>query len=112
MIDSYKFGMMVVDGKKYTADLIILPERVIPSWWRKEGHSVYREDLAEVLNENIEVLVIGTGFMGLMKVHPEVRAAFQAKGTILLAEKTSQAVETFNKLALQKRTAGAFHLTC
>lgn len=112
MIDNYKFGMMVVDGKEYTADLIILPERVIPSWWRKEGHSLCLEDLADIINENIEALVIGTGFLGLMKVRPEVRATFQAKGIILLAEKTSHAVETFNKFALQKRTAGAFHLTC
>lgn len=112
MIDRYQFGMMVVDGKKYTADLIILPERIISSWWRKEGHSLCLEDLAVVINENIDVLVVGTGFMGLMKVRPEVWRAFQTKGTILLAEKTSQAVETFNRLALQKRAAGAFHLTC
>ncbi|MGQ9673485.1 MAG: Mth938-like domain-containing protein [Candidatus Aminicenantales bacterium] len=112
MIESYKFGAMVVDGKTYTADLILLPDRTISSWWRKEGHRLCLDDLSDVLAEEIEVFVIGTGFYGLMKILPEVRHAFQAKGIALFAEKTAKAVGIFNKMADFKRTAGGFHLTC
>ncbi len=35
-IDHYVFGKMVVDGKTYTSDLIVYPDRVDPSWWRPE----------------------------------------------------------------------------
>ncbi|MDH7511790.1 MAG: MTH938/NDUFAF3 family protein [Clostridiales bacterium] len=112
MIENYDFGAMVVDGTKYTADLILLPGRINPSWWRKEGHRLNLEDIEDVLQEDIEVLVIGTGFFGFMKVSSEVHQAVQSKGIVLRVEKTKKATQIFNEFAAHKRTAGAFHLTC
>jgi hypothetical protein len=31
-IDSYEFGRIVIDGREYRADVIILPERVVADW--------------------------------------------------------------------------------
>ena len=69
-IDSYQFGRIVVSGKKYTSDVIIFPDRVTDNWWRKTGHQLCLKDIAEVMTENPEVLVVGTGDSGLMKVLP------------------------------------------
>ena len=112
MIEKYDFGAMVVDGQKYAADLIIFPGRINPAWWRKEGHKLTREDLEDVLKEDLEALVVGTGFFGLMKVQEDVIEAARGSGLSLHVEKTKKAVEIFNQLCSQKRTAGAFHLTC
>jgi hypothetical protein len=112
MIESYDFGAMVVDGMKYTADLILLPGRIKSSWWRKEGHKLALEDIEDILREDIEVLVIGTGFFGLIKVSSEVSQAVQSKGIVFRIEKTKQATLIFNEFAVHKKTAGAFHLTC
>jgi hypothetical protein len=112
MIESYDFGAMVVDGTKYTADLILLPGRIEPSWWRKKGHQLALEDIDDVLQEDIEVLVIGTGFFGLMKVSSEVSQAVLSKGIVLRIEKTPKAAQIFNEFAVHQKTAGAFHLTC
>ena len=64
---------MVVDGQTYTSDLIIFPEKIKDSWWRKSGHRLCLEDLEDVFQEKPEVLVIGTGFYGLMKTEEEVK---------------------------------------
>ena len=48
-IDSYRFGQVVIDGDPYTKDVIILPERVIGGWWRKEGHALHPADLEVVI---------------------------------------------------------------
>jgi len=48
-IDSYRFGHLVVDGQPHTKDLIILPDKVIAGWWRKQGHTLLPDDLEEVL---------------------------------------------------------------
>ncbi len=112
MIQSYAFGAMVINGQEYTADLIVFPEKIHPAWWRKEGHKLALEDLGDVFKENIEALVIGTGFFGLMKVEQVVLDAARAKGLVLHIEKTEKAVQIFNRLISQKKTAGAFHLTC
>jgi hypothetical protein len=112
MIETYEFGAMVVDGRKYSADLIILPRKINSVWWRKEGHKLALEDLENVFKEDIETLVIGTGFHGLMKVQEDVIEAARLKGLSLHIEKTKKAAEIFNQLSSQKKTAGAFHLTC
>jgi hypothetical protein len=106
---------MVIDGKRYTSDVIVFPDKVISGWWRKEGHRIYVEDLKEVFSHKPppEVLVIGTGYSGLVKVVPEVEDVVKAKGIKLIVQPTSEAYKTFNEfLKAGKVVVGAFHLTC
>ena len=51
MIEKYSFGSIVVDGKQYTSDIKIIDGVVIPNWWRKEGHSLCREDIEDIIEE-------------------------------------------------------------
>ncbi len=111
-IQDYRFGQMVVDGEQHTRDLILLPDRVAANWWRKEGHRLDVEDLQKVLDATPEVLVVGTGAYGLMKVPEETRWAVEAAGIELLAAHTGDAWRVYNDLRERHRTAGAFHLTC
>ena len=39
-IDDYDFGRIVVDGVEQTRDVILLPGRVVPNWWRHDGHTL------------------------------------------------------------------------
>ncbi|MFW6140649.1 MAG: Mth938-like domain-containing protein, partial [Acidobacteriota bacterium] len=112
MIDSYKFGQMVIDGKKYTKDLIIYPEEVKSSWWRETGHLVTLEDLKEVFAHNPKILIIGTGYMGLMKVDHEVKKYAEGKVIKLIIQNSKKAVQTFNQKQSEGPVFGAFHLTC
>ncbi len=112
MIDSYSFGLMQVKGQTYTSDLIIFPERIDAAWWRRAGHQLSLDDMKDVLPEKPEVLVIGTGFMGLMKVDDEVKLRMESEKIMLIVEKTKKAVKTFNTVCRTKKTIGVFHLTC
>ncbi len=111
-VEGYSFGRIVVDGRTYTRDLIIYPDRVDAGWWRREGHSLAPEDLPEVLQEPPEVLVIGQGSPGLMAVPPETLARLEGAGMRVIVEPTAQAVETYNRLAQDRRAVAALHLTC
>jgi len=111
-IDSYEFGRLVVDGKTYTSDVIIFPHGVKGGWWRKEGHRLCLEDLKEVLEEKPEVLVVGTGYSGLVEVPREVAEGLQAQGIKVVVEPTSKAVKTYNELSRSKKVVAALHLTC
>lgn len=110
-IDSYRFGEIVVDGNKYTGDVIILPGRVL-SWWRKTGHTVELADLKAVVDADPEVLVIGTGAYGAMRVLPEVNEFFSSKGITLVVLLSAAACERYNQLCQKHRVAAALHLTC
>jgi len=111
-IESYRFDHLVVDGKAYTSDVIIYPDRVDARWWRQEGHAVCAEDLPEVLADPPEVLIVGQGSPGRMEVRPELREALKQAGVELIEQPTQQACQTYNRLAGQRTVVAALHLTC
>jgi len=112
-IDSYSFGTMKVDGTEYTGDLIIFPDKIKPDWWRKKGHSLAVDDLADVIDFKPDVLVVGKGASGMMNVPADTEKFIQDQGIELIAEKTSRACQIFNeKINKGAKVIGAFHLTC
>lgn len=115
MINSYDFGIIVINEKKYIRDVIVFPEKVIDKWWRKEGHKLCVEDLKEIFKHEPkpEVLVVGTGYSGFLKILPEVKETLESYGIELIAKSTKEACKAFNDLLKSgKKVAGAFHLTC
>jgi hypothetical protein len=111
-IESYQFGRIVIDGQAHYKDIIILPDRVLTGWWRKEGHALHPQDLEAVFEAAPEVLVVGQGASGLMRVADETKRALQDAGIELIALPTGKAVETFNHLRNKRAVAAALHLTC
>jgi hypothetical protein len=113
MIESYSFGSMTVLGEKHRNDLKIIDNQIIGSWWRREGHALYAEDIDDILYSAVEMLVVGTGAYGSMRVTEEAAKAIAGRGIKLVAVPTKEAATIFNTLYGQgKRVAGAFHLTC
>ncbi|MEW6214996.1 MAG: MTH938/NDUFAF3 family protein [Nitrospirota bacterium] len=111
-IEHYSFGKITIDGKTYTSDVIIYPGRVDSSWWRKEGHSLHIVDLTDIINAKPEILIIGTGYSGVMVVPRETLIYLESKGIEVHVERTGKAVELFNKLQKDKVVIAALHLTC
>jgi len=112
IIDSYKFGQVVVGGKRYTSDVIIFPDRVKDNWWRKTAHQLCLRDIAEVMTENPEVLVVGTGASGSMEVLPEVEQSAKTRGINLIIEVTDKACYTYNHICHSQRVIAMLHITC
>ncbi|MFQ6050873.1 MAG: Mth938-like domain-containing protein [Candidatus Hydrothermarchaeota archaeon] len=112
MIDSYEFGKIIIKGRSYTRDVIILGDRILDNWWRKSGHQLSIEDLEEALSEKPDVLIVGTGHSGVMKVLPEVEDYLKNKGIELIKERTEKACKIFNDLSKSKKVVAALHLTC
>ena len=111
-IASYRFGQVEIEGKAYRSDLIIYPDRIDDHWWRKEGHSLQVEDLAGVVAAQPEVLVVGTGRFGMMRIPQETRDYLSSLGIELIAEDTDRACRTLDRLAPERRVVAALHLTC
>ena len=111
-IETYRFGRIVIDGQSHDRDVIILPDRVLGGWWRKEGHVLHPDDLEAVFEAAPALLVVGQGAYGRMEVAPETRQALQAAGIELLAQPTEQACQTYNRLREGQTVVAALHLTC
>ena len=114
-IERYEFGKIRVAGREYTRDVVVAPEGVVEErWWRVEGHLLRVEDIARYVEEQRpSVLVVGTGYFGMLRVDRGLVEYLRVKGVELVALKTGDAVKEFNnRVERGERVLGAFHLTC
>ncbi|HEU68066.1 MAG TPA: hypothetical protein ENN53_02420 [Candidatus Acetothermia bacterium] len=108
---NYHFGRIEVDGVAYEHDLLIAPAEV-REWRRREGHRVHPEDLEPALALAPEVVIVGTGFSGLLKLTREAEEHLSGRRIELVAVRTGEAVEAYNELSPGRRTCALLHLTC
>ncbi|MGD8553230.1 MAG: Mth938-like domain-containing protein [Anaerolineales bacterium] len=111
-IQSYRFGKIEIDGRSYSKDVIIYPDRVRPEWWRERGHYLVPEDLQEIFSVEGDVLIIGQGAYSRMKVPEETRQKIEEQGFKLHVLGTNEAVDLYNQRRDQERVIAALHLTC
>lgn len=115
MIEGYGFGRITVNGRTFYHDVIIYPEGVDGDWWRKEGHILSPEDLPAILSRRPDILIVGTGASGVMKVPEEVVERLKEQGIAVKVMDTRRACEEYNRLVKRekgKRIVAALHLTC
>ncbi len=113
MIENCTFGVIVIDGKRYTSDLIIYPDgHIEDSWWRKSGHRLSSNDIDKLIKSEPEVIVAGTGISGLMKPERELEELLNNKNVMFIAEPNQKAMEIYNELSSKKKIGACFHLTC
>ena len=87
MIESYQYGEIHVNGRKYTGDIKIVSGEVLSGWWRREGHSLDISDIEDILSTQPGFLVVGMGDPGNMKVTEKLRKHLAALGIIAGREK-------------------------
>jgi len=113
-IESYSPGRAVLDGVERNRDLIVLPDRVLDNWWRRDGHSLAIEDLQDVIDELPPRLVLGCGYASRLEPDPSVIEALARRGVDVEPLPTDRAVARFQELQAQDPAgvAAALHLTC
>ena len=111
-IQAFRFGRIVIDGVVYNRDVIIFPDRVLSNWRRRDGHKLAFEDLVEVLEGEPEVVILGRGVFGRMKVADDVREWIKERGIELVVFRTEGAGKAYNELREQRRVIAALHLSC
>ncbi len=125
MIEKCSPGMVIIDGKEYTSDLLVVPpspveadegrqtlliDRIVCPWKRKADLVVTLADLTEIIPAWPKVLIIGTGFSDQMKLVQEVRTVLSNRNINVIAFPTDQACEAYNEMAASAKTACALYL--
>jgi len=64
------------------------------------------------LRSKPEIVIVGTGNMGVMKIAPEVEEHLKENNIKLIACKTEIACRKYNELSSKNRVVAALHLTC
>jgi hypothetical protein len=113
LFSGYRFGEVTVGEERHTKDLLVFQGRVWAPWVRREGHRLALEDLAALLEEGPEGIVVGTGAFGRLVVPSAVVRSLSERGIEILVLDTAKAVEAYNERAGRgERVAAGLHLTC
>ena len=59
-----------------------------------------------------DVLVIGTGYAGVMSITDQIRNYLTSKGIDVRVDKTARAVELYNALREKEKVVAVLHVTC
>ncbi len=111
-VEHYSFGVIRLDGREFRHDVIVYGD-FVKKWWRKEGHRVQLEDVEDLFELKPDIVVIGTGYYGVVKVDEDVVEKLKERGIEVVCEDSKRAVEIYNKLLKEgKKVALAIHLTC
>ena len=76
---------------------------MLTGWWRADGHRLVLADLADVLEELPERLLVGTGAYGRMRPDPEALDELRRRGVEVEALPTDEAVRRYGELDLAAR---------
>lgn len=120
MIEEYHFGSITINGKTYSHDLEVRWTDEVLDWWRKESHLIDVGDIKRALEQNPEVIIIGTGESGMARVTEALQEEIEKRGIKLIIDITREAVRTFNIIneesevedGKKTKVIGLFHLTC
>jgi len=122
-IEHFSWGRFVVEGVEHAStdqgpigagkDIRIVGSQVSP-WRERHGHKLMPEMVAGVYDQGVQVLVVGNGVHGLIKVSKTARKAIAAHGIAhLVVQRTPEACRTYNALSREGlRVALLAHGTC
>jgi hypothetical protein len=111
-IESFTFGSITIEGKNYTSDVVVYPDRVEASWIREEEHRPQIREFSDIVKFEPDILIIGTGYAGVLLIPDQIRNYLTSKGIEVRVEKTKQAIEMFNDLYEREKVVAALHITC
>ena len=119
-IERFEWGQFTIDGHVHSMngegvgkDIFMLGKDV-RAWKARKGHRLEPKMVRGALKDGVDVLVIGNGVNGALKVPKQTRKAIQAAGVAqLIIEPTPKACAIYNQLVRQgKRAALLAHGTC
>lgn len=116
-IDAVAFGSVTVEGETFENDLHIRANGKVrrrkKKWARRDygtSHIIGPRELKRALRGDPELLIIGAGFDGMVRLADEGRELLDKRGVAWRLLPTPEAVEAWN--AAEERRALILHVTC
>ena len=116
-VSRFDFGSIVIDGKQYSYDVVVLPDGTIKereaSKAKFGGHTIGKAEIEELAKMKPETVIVGTGTDGMATVSEDGQAYARGAKLNLVVLASSKAIEKLNQLTREgKRVAALIHITC
>ena len=113
MISSTKFGSIMVGNKKYDNDVFVSYKDTVKEGETNSRHLISKKELDLLLVDKPDVIVLGTGQEGCMKISPDSSELAKNRRIEIVESKTPDAIKKFNQLyASGRKVVGYMHVTC
>ena len=116
-IKGTSFGSITIDGKIYDHDVLIRLDGAIAKRKKKlskklygTSHVVSEDEAKFVFEKGSELLVLGSGQEGNVRLSSEAETYLTKKGCKVVIQPTPEALRVFNNARGKK--IGLFHVTC
>jgi hypothetical protein len=117
MIESTKFGSIVIEGQSYAHDVMICLDGTIKKRKKKlskevygSSHTISPAEAEHIYENGAELLVLGAGQYGLVNLSQEASDFFVSRGCQVDICPTPEAIKVWNES--ERQTIGLFHVTC
>jgi hypothetical protein len=117
-IDATTFGGITIDGKTYDHDVIIRLSGAVEKRRKRlskamygTSHIVSKAEAKFVFEDGCELLIVGAGQDGNVRLSPAADEYFDKKHCRVVLQRTPEAILTYNK-SPQKKKAALMHVTC
>lgn len=117
-IDKVSWAKAKIDGKEYW-QVLVIGEKIIPREVERvkqeygTDHAVADWEQKLLLSENPEVILIASGWSGILRVEEEFKKKVEETGAELRVVLTPRIVKEYNQLITEgKRVNALIHTTC
>lgn len=116
-IDETSFGSITISGEQYEKDIMIRLNGEVTKRKKKlskakygTSHIVSLDEAKYIYEDGAELLIIGSGQYGALKLSDEAIEFFRQQGCMVKLLPTPQAMDAWNDA--EGSVIGMFHLTC
>jgi hypothetical protein len=116
-IESTEFGAITIDGEVYEHDVIVRLSGKVEKRKKKlskekygTSHIISKDEAKFIYEDGCEMLIVGAGQEGNVRLSPEASDYFNKKGCKVLLRPTPEAIRSFNQS--HDRKIGLMHVTC
>ena len=116
-VDSFSFGSIVIDGKKYGRDVLVFPDGTVRQrkggFWKFGSHAIKRDEIDQLVKADPEEIVVGTGTSAKARLTPDTESWANEAKLNLVVLASQEAIERLNRLVEEgKRVAALIYITC
>ena len=116
-IDATEFGSITIEGKTYEHDVIIRLSGEVEKRRKRlskekygTSHIISKEEAKFVFEDGCDLLIVGAGQEGNVRLSPEASEYFDKKHCRVLLQPTPEAIRAFNEL--REKKVALMHVTC
>ena len=116
-IEDTKFGSITIDGKTFENDVIVRLSGKVEKRKKKlskekygTSHIISKDEAKLVFEDGCDMLIVGAGQEGNVRLSPEASDYFNKKGCKVLLQPTPEAIRSFNQS--HEKKIGLMHVTC